>query len=102
MNEGRAKPSALESGAARIVALGVFGLCAAILGYMHRDDIFPPEAVKGAAVNPEFIVCRDKRVATVDKMLADGVIQKQQHKQFSERAVTMCADKFPPDAAAAE
>jgi len=102
MGEGRAKPSALEGRAARIVALGVFGLCAAILGYMHREDIFPPEAAEDAALNPEFVACRDKRVATVDKMLSDGVIQEQQHKQFTERAVSICADKFPPDAPAAE
>ena len=102
MSEGRAKPSALEGGAARIVALGVFALCVAILGYMHRGDIFPPEAAREAALNPEFIECRDKRVATVDKMLADGVIAEAQHTQFAERAVSICADRFPPDLAPVE
>lgn len=102
MSEGRAKPSALDSGAARIAALGVFALCAVILFYMHRGDIFPPEPAKKEALNPEFIKCRDKRVATVDKMLADGVIAEAQHAQFSERAISICADKFPPNVAPAE
>ena len=102
MSEGRAKRSALDGGAARIAALGVFALCAAILFYIHRGDIFPPEAAKEAALNPEFVECRDKRVATVDKMLADGVIAKAQHAQFTERAIAICADKFPPDVAPAE
>ena len=102
MGEGRAKRSALDTGTARIVALGVFVLCAAILGYMHRGDLFPPEVVEEAALNPEFVACRDKRVATVDKMLADGVIGDAQHKQFSDRATAVCADKFPPNPAPVE
>lgn len=49
------------------------------------------------AVNPEFIACRDRRVADVDRMLADGVIDAGRHAEYKERAIQTCAGQFPPD-----
>ncbi|MGI9414693.1 MAG: hypothetical protein ACR2PM_13550 [Hyphomicrobiales bacterium] len=102
MGAGRARSSALDTRAARLVALGVFALCVLVLGYIHRQDLFPPEAAVETALNPEFVKCRDERAATVDKMLADKVIDERQHEQFRERAVSVCADRFPPNMAPAQ
>lgn len=81
----------------RLVALGVFVVCAGGLGYIHRADLFPPPAQQADdAENPQFVACRTERTGHVTKMLADGVIDQSQHDQFVERAVSYCAAQFPP------
>jgi len=88
----------LDGPGARIVALLVVIACAAVLGYIHRDDLFPAEPVNAdAGLNPEFVKCRDARTAQVEKMLNDGVIDQLKFDAFRERAVAFCTAQFPPD-----
>ena len=85
----------------RLVAILVIVAGLAALGYIHRDDLFPREQEAAAALNPEFVKCRDERVGHVEKMLADGVIDETRHAQFKERAISFCAAQFPPGGDAA-
>lgn len=97
----------LDTPAARILA-GLIALLAlvgiAFVWSVHMR--MGPVAVSGPvqsrlqtapAVNPQFIECRDQRVADVDRMLADGLIDANRHAEFKERAITTCAGQFPPD-----
>ncbi len=80
----------------RLAALFVFACCAGVLGYMHRGDLWPASQTDAdAGLNPEFVACRDARIATVDNMLSEGLIDEASHTQFSERAIAICADEFP-------
>lgn len=91
------KPSFAETGAARGIAVVVFLGCAGVLGYLHRDDLFPPEVQEDTAgANPEFIKCRDERAGQVDKMLEQGIIDEAKHGQFRKRAIDFCTAQFPP------
>lgn len=95
------KPGFADSRAARVIALAVFALCLAALGYLHRNDLFPAEPADTVAqANPQFIACRGERVGHVDTMLAEGVIDHARHQQFKERAIAYCAAQFPPGAPA--
>ncbi len=87
----RARRSVLDGPAARLAALGVFGLCVAALVYIHRDDIWPPPAaeVEGAANDPA-ARCVAERSAQVDTMVAEGVIGPVQEELFKSRAAAFC------------
>ena len=78
---------ALDGPAARMAALGVFVLAAAALGWFHRDDIFPPEAVP--ADDPA-ARCIAERWAGIDQMAADGTIDAARAKSFKSRAEALC------------
>jgi hypothetical protein len=81
--------SFLDRPAARLLAV----LCAAaalgVLGYIHRDDLFPPEDL-GAAADPAFAECYAPRAADADKMLREGVIDDSQATLFKGRAEAFC------------
>ena len=82
-------PSFLDRPAARWLAV----LCAAaalgVLGYMHRDDLFPPEDL-GSAADPAFAACYGPRAADADKMRREGVINDDQATLFKARAEAYC------------
>ena len=82
---------------ARAAALAAIVVGIAVLGYYHRNDIFPPPKPVEAGLNPEFVKCRDERTAQVEKMRSDGLIDDGKLATFIERAVGFCASKFPPD-----
>ncbi len=82
-----ARRGALDGPAARGVALGVFVLAAAALGWFHRDDIFPPDAV--LADDPA-AACIAERWAGIDAMAADGTIDVARAKLFKSRAEAWC------------
>ncbi len=90
--------SALDGKAARLTAALIALACAALLLHTAWDTLFPPpkKRVDEAALNPDFIACRDARLATVSKMKEDGVIDERQFAEFSKRAVSICAGQFPP------
>ena len=79
--------SFLDGKAARLVALGVLLVVAALLLRIHWDDLFPPPA--GYFDDP-VAICMAARAADIDKMLADGVIDEGQAQQFKGRAQALC------------
>jgi hypothetical protein len=81
--------SFLDRPAARICALGLAVLMVAALGFMHRDDLFPPEQ---AALNPDdpVALCLAARAADIDKMAAEGTINADQASLFKNRAEALC------------
>jgi hypothetical protein len=83
-----ARRGALDGPAARGVALGVFVLAAAALGWFHRDDIFPPEAA--ALADDPAAACIAERGAGIDAMAADGTIDAARAKLFKSRAEAWC------------
>ena len=94
---GAARQSFLDRPAARLLAV----LCAAaalgVLGYLHRDDLFPPEDL-GLAADPAFAECYGPRAADADKMLREGVIDEAQAALFKSRAEAFCIAQTQGDA----
>ena len=89
------RPAFLDRPAARVVAALVILLCAALLAYIHRDDvgtlagIDPPERADTAPDDPA-AACIDQRFAEIDGMIADGVVGEEQAAMFRQRAEAMC------------
>ena len=81
--------SALDRRGARVVALGVFLAAAALLAWIHRADLLPPEPVAVAADDPVQL-CLAERLAGINQMAADGVINAQQAELFGQRAAALC------------
>lgn len=86
----------VDSWRARLVAGVVLLSAAAVLVYLHREDIATltgaaPEAVPADGPLAE---CLSQRYAPVDKMLADGIIDEARHQLFRQRAAAMCEDQF--------
>ena len=98
-HKDKAETSDSTSLGARLAALVVILAAAAVLGFYHRNDIFPPSKPVETGLNPEFVKCRDERTAQVAKMRSDGLIDDSKVATFTERAVSYCASTFPPDAA---
>lgn len=89
MTQDSQEVSFLDRPAARLCALGVAVLMVAALGFMHRDDLFPPEQ---AALNPDdpVALCLAARAADIDKMAAEGTINADQARLFKSRAEALC------------
>lgn len=86
-----------EGRGARGIALVIILICLASLGYIHRNDLFPPETKKmEAGLNPEFIKCRTTRLGSVEKMRAEKIINASQYNSFKNRALAFCTSRFPP------
>ncbi len=81
--------SALDRPWARAVALGVFLAAAALLAWIHRADLLPPEPAAVAADDPVQL-CLAGRLPGIQEMAADGVISAQQAELFSARAAAFC------------
>lgn len=97
MAKNPSKSNFADTAAARMMALVVFGLCVAALGYLHREDLFPEQPADTVAqANPAFLECRNVRVGHVDNMLQEGIIDEVKYNQFKERALAYCAAEFPP------
>ncbi len=81
--------SPLDRPLARFGALGVFFAVAALLGYVHRDDLFPPPA---PAVDPNdpVALCLAERAPGIETMRADGTITEGQAELFMSRAAALC------------
>ena len=91
--------SILDGAGARITAGLIAVACIALVLFLSWHILFPPPQKKGAddaSLNPEFVACRDARLATVEKMKQDGVLTAEQFAQFSARAIDTCAGQFPP------
>lgn len=100
--------SFIDSGSARLLSL-VFavGLAAVMLVAWGEDMLAlmvdQPPAIPARAVveqssepsNPAREACLQKRLADVDKMRDDGMINDAQHAQFAGRAVALCESQHP-------
>lgn len=86
-----------EGRGARSMALVIILICLASLGYIHRNDLFPPETKKAeTGLNPEFIKCRTARLGSVEKMRTEKIINASQYDSFKSRALAFCTSRFPP------
>jgi len=81
--------SRLDRPLARLGALGVFFAVAALLGYVHRDDLFPPSA-PALDPNDPVALCLAERAPGIEAMRADGTIDERQAKLFMSRAEALC------------
>ena len=79
--------SALDGLAARLAALAVLLGVIALLGYVHREWIFPPDPM--AADDPAAL-CYVERAAEIDGMAAEGTITEPQASLFKTRAEALC------------
>lgn len=90
MTKDHATTSAfLDGPAARFCALGVALLVVLFLGYLHRDDLFPPDVEAMAAQDP-VALCLAPRAADIDQMQAEGTISESQAALFKQRAKALC------------
>jgi hypothetical protein len=81
--------SPLDKPLARLGALGVFVGVLALLGFIHRDDLFPPSA---PALDPDdpVALCVAERAPGIEAMHADGTIDERQAELFLSRAEALC------------
>lgn len=88
----------LDGAGARIAAGVIALICLGLVAYVNWHHVFPPpkKVADDAKLNPEFVACRDARLATVSKMKNDGILTEEQITQFTARAVDTCAGQFPP------
>ncbi len=84
------RQSLLDRPAARGLALLVFFLALTALGYVHREDLFPPPEAAVSAADDPFRLCFDQRRADIQQMLKDGVIEAGQAALFEGRAEALC------------
>lgn len=80
----------LDRRLARLCAVGVALLMAAVLAFMHREDLFPPQAAEGLAADDPVARCLAERAVDIDKMQAEGTITAQQASLFKSRAEALC------------
>ncbi len=81
--------SPLDRPFARLGALGVFFAVAALLGYIHRDDLFPPP-VPAVDPNDPVALCLAERAPGIAAMRADGTITEGRAELFLTRAEALC------------
>ena len=89
-NDGERRSSALDRPLARVAALGVFLCAMALLAFMHRDDLFPPEPSAAVAADDPVAMCLAARAEDIDRMQAEGVIDEAQATLFKSRAEALC------------
>lgn len=90
MSEHRPAPSALDRPAARLAAVGIAALCALALGYIHRDDLFPPDTASAEAATDPAALCLAERAAEIDQMVSDGIVDEARATLFKSRAEALC------------
>lgn len=83
------EPGLIDRWPARVIALGVVIVCAAVVLSAYWKVIFPPEGEAEQADDPA-APCIATRFADVDTMRADGVIDDRQAELFKSRAEALC------------
>ena len=92
---GSDRGSPLDSPAARIVAVAIALAGMAFLGWIHRNDLFPPEAGAEPASPAEsaFQACFAPQAARIATDMESGQITEAQATLFRNRAEAFCADR---------
>ena len=92
----RDRRTLLDGRGARIVAIAIALAGLAFLGWLHRDDLIPPEPGSAAADDPRqaaFQACFAPQAARIDRDAAGGQISAEQATLFRNRAEALCADR---------
>jgi hypothetical protein len=92
---GTDRGSPLDRPAARLVAVAIALAGMAFLGWIHRNDLFPPE-LGAAPANPAeaaFQACLAPQATRIAKDMESGQITKAQATLFRNRAEAFCADR---------
>lgn len=99
MNVETAPRHFLDRPVARLLAVGVALLTAALLVWLNRDALFGASigADPALAGNPELAACLSERVGAVDKMRAEGIVNDSQYAAFRSRAEAYCQSQFPAE-----
>ncbi len=84
-----ASRSRLDGLGARLAALAVLLGVVALLGWVHRERLFPPDPAAVAADDPAAL-CLAERAADIDTMVAEGVVTAAQASLFKSRAEALC------------
>ena len=89
MSDPRPSSSLLDSAVSRLGALAVFLAVVVLLGFIHRDDLFPPPAT---AIDPNdpVALCVAERAPAIEAMRADGTIDERQAELFMSRTKALC------------
>ncbi|HEM46418.1 MAG TPA: hypothetical protein ENO23_05155 [Alphaproteobacteria bacterium] len=89
---GLPRPHPLDRPAARLAAVAVALAAAALLAWIHRDDILPPDPA-AAPASPEeaaFRACFEPRAADIAASLDRGELDAGQAELFRGRAEAFC------------
>jgi hypothetical protein len=94
--------SPLDGLAARLVAVAIALAGMAFLGWIHRNDLFPPEAGAEPASSSQaaFQACFAPQTKRIAKDANSGQITKAQATLFRNRAEAFCADQAAKDGSA--
>lgn len=92
---GSERPSPLDRPAARLAAVAVALAGLALLGWIHRGDLFPPDPAAAPASPQEaaFRACFEPRDAQFAASLKAGELTQEQVALFRSRARAYCADQ---------
>lgn len=92
---GPDRGSPLDRPAARLVALAIALAGMAFLGWIHRNDLFPPEpgADPASPAQAAFQACFAPQAARIAKDVESGQITEAQATLFRNRAEAYCADR---------
>ncbi|MDH5412436.1 MAG: hypothetical protein OEY16_13695 [Alphaproteobacteria bacterium] len=91
---GADRDSLLDGPAARIFAVAVALAGMAFLGWMHRNDLFPPEP--DVAADPRqaaFQACYAPQAERIARDAESGQLNAEQAALFKNRAEAFCADQ---------
>ena len=94
---GAGGKSPLDGLAARLVAVMIALAGMAFLGWLHRNDLFPPEPGTAAASDDPrlaaFTACFAPQAERIERDTASGQINAEQARLFKSRAEAFCADQ---------
>ena len=92
---GADRKSLLDGPAARIVAVVIALAGMAFLGWMHRNDLFPPEpgVAAGDPRQAAFQACFAPQAERIAEDAESGQINETQATLFRNRAEAFCADR---------
>ncbi|MEE8188256.1 MAG: hypothetical protein V3T80_03520 [Kiloniellales bacterium] len=86
--------STLDRPLARVLAFAVFLLMAALLAWISRDLLFPPDQAAGPAPDDPVALCLAPRLADIAEMRETGTIDANRASLFKSRAEAFCEDQF--------
>ena len=95
MSGNREGPAALDGPMARLAAVGVALAGLALLGWIHRGDLLPPDETGTPAYPREaaFNACFGPSAARFAAMLEAGELTQEQATLYRNRAEAFCADQ---------